>query len=484
MAMLLRIPPTFQRPPLAVGGCRVIERDPTGEQYRFYDTADLRLLRWGFELCRDGDGWLVTLPPHPSIPTSPTTRRIGGASTTPPAAAVELVRAPARGRDLGQIARVVLRIRTVELRDPAGAVQAVVDERELSVFDGRRLIARIPQVEIRGESPMVDAVVSRFEERGATRSEPQPLLRHAVGGRADEQADVVRPSLGGNASVEDMVRASLADATIRLVTADPYARLGEDLEGVHQARVATRRLRSDLRTYRDLLDPEWNRSLRDELKWLAGLLGTARDADVLRDRLAAAIGALPGEDRDRGAPLLDRIDTERAAAYSALRDGLISDRYLELLNRLVGASAEPALVVAAETGAREVFPDLVRGPWKHLHGDVAGLEDSPPDAALHAVRIRAKRARYAAEAASDVIGKPARRFARRAAQIQEVLGNHQDAVVAAGWLRDAAVVSDDVGAAYVAGVLAGQELQIARSLRDDWEDAWQRMNRKKVTGWL
>ena len=111
-----------------------------------------------------------------------------------------------------------------------------------------------------------------------------------------------------------------------------------------------------------------------------------------------------------------------------------SDRYLDLLDRLLAA----ARVVPSSDGAADLdleLGDLVAGPWKKLRRAVEALGDEPPDVALHAVRIRAKRCRYAAEAVSPAIGKPAKRFAAAVAGVQDVLGEHQDAVVAGQWLR-------------------------------------------------
>src|SRR5205814_5216193 len=94
----------------------------------------------------------------------------------------------------------------------------------------------------------------------------------------------------------DAVRAAMAAGVARLLRHDPGVRIGDDPEDVHQARVATRRLRPDLRTFRPLLDQARSEALRDELKWLADLLGANRDADVLMERLREHADRLPQRD--------------------------------------------------------------------------------------------------------------------------------------------------------------------------------------------
>jgi CHAD domain-containing protein len=104
----------------------------------------------------------------------------------------------------------------------------------------------------------------------------------------------------------------------------------------------------------------------------------------------------------------------------------------------------------------------------------------PTDENLHAARIRAKRVRYAAEAVSPVFGKRAKAFAEAAVELQDVLGEHQDAVVAGGWLREAA---DSGGDAFVAGQLAAAEAQAAASSREAMPAAWKELSRKRLRFW-
>jgi CHAD domain-containing protein len=241
-------------------------------------------------------------------------------------------------------------------------------------------------------------------------------------------------------------------------------------------------MRSDLRTFRAALDPGWDESLREELKWLGGLLGAVRDADVLLERLAHQIADLDDVDPAAGERLLDVLRAEREAARAELLEGMRSDRYVDLIDRLL--SAARAVPVSTDGADFELdLGDLVAKPWKKLRDAVHALDDDPPDPELHAVRIRAKRTRYAAEAVAPAVGKAAKHFASAVAAVQEVLGDHQDAVVAGQWLREHAPAGDG-GAAFVAGLLVAVEADAADESRDEWPAAWKAARRSHLREWM
>jgi len=132
--------------------------------------------------------------------------------------------------------------------------------------------------------------------------------------------------------------------------------------------------------------------------------------------------------------------------------------------------------------AREVLPELVRRPWQKLVREVHGLGEHPRDAELHRVRIRAKRARYAAEAAAPVV-PDAGRHAKAIAALQGELGDHHDAVVAGAWLREVAP-GLPASAALVAGMLVAAERAEAAQRRRSWVDAWEKASAPKRRKWL
>jgi CHAD domain-containing protein len=268
-----------------------------------------------------------------------------------------------------------------------------------------------------------------------------------------------------------------------LLNHDVGARLGDEPEDVHQARVATRRLRSDLKTFNAFIEPEWNAEIRDELRWIAGRLGAVRDADVLSERLQAQVSTLPEQDRRAAKSLLARLHTEREVARSELNGAMESSRYVDLVANLVFAARAPRLTPEADSPARAALPEVVRRPWKHLVNAVESLSEETNDDALHEVRIRAKRVRYAAEAVAPVLGKPAQRLASAVAEVQSVLGDLQDATVAEVWLRSAAVRSRS-SAGLVAGELIGLEQRKAADARKQWRSAWKAASKKSLRSWM
>jgi CHAD domain-containing protein len=249
--------------------------------------------------------------------------------------------------------------------------------------------------------------------------------------------------------------------------------------------VATRRLRSDLRTFGALVDEQWADGLRDELRWLGDVLGAVRDADVLIGRIEDADERLPETDRQAGKTLVDQLRADRDRARTQLLRALRSDRYDALLDRLVAAAQRPRLLLRVDdAGDEALLRGVVRRPWERLRDAVRALPPDPTDAQLHSVRIHVKRARYAAEAVEPAIGKRARTFARALVDVQDALGEHQDAVVAAEWLRRAATRSEDASGAFAAGLLAANEREAAEAARDTWREAWAQADRKRVRGWL
>lgn len=295
-------------------------------------------------------------------------------------------------------------------------------------------------------------------------------------------SDVVVPDVGPWSMTGEIIGWTLASSTQRLLASESAVRLGVDPEGVHQARVATRRLRSDLRTYRSMLDPDWRDELRRELKWFGRSLGDARDLDVLDQRIRFHARVLPDDGSSSVAMVLERLQVLREASRKELKSAMHEPRHALLIDSLVDASRSPLVLEdVANVRAAKVMGQVMRAPWFHLKKICDGLDLRSPDADLHEARIRAKRVRYAAEALAPVFGKPARRFARRAEALQEVLGHHQDAVVAIAWLREQADAASDLR--FTAGMLAGIESSVREDARRAWPGCWVALRRKRLRFW-
>jgi CHAD domain-containing protein len=497
-AQQLSSPPGFRLPDLddvAEGvGAEVLE--PITLESTYHDTPELRLARAGTTLRhRSDEGWLVRFEAREDQRGAPGNEladrgehRFDADASDPPGAALDLVRALVRTAHVAPVARLRTRRRRIELHDESGKPLGEVTDDEVSVLKRGRVAARFRELEVSVDDAapdgLADAVVARLRAAGAGPPDPTPKIVHALGWRALDAPDVVALNrLGPDPTAGDVLRGALSASVAQVIERDAGVRLGDEPEDVHQARVATRRLRSTLRTFSELLHPEWTASLSDELRSLGRDLGAVRDNEVLLNRLRARAERLRPDDQDAAKRLLNQLVERWDEARSALQDTLRGREYTDLLDRLVGAAREPPLLPEADAPAGEVLPPLVRKQWENLQAAVEALEDDPPDESLHDVRIRAKRCRYAAETVTPIAGKEARNFARAMKDLQDVLGEHQDAVVAEAWLRDIAAKVDGVEM-FVAGELASMERLDGERTRHEWPDAWRKASRKRLRQWF
>jgi CHAD domain-containing protein len=492
--------PAFHLPDLAgvLEGVAVGPAETVRLETVYYDTPDLRLARWGVSLRhRAGEGWTLKLAAPPSAPGKPgpvlerDELTFEGGAKKPPQAALEVVRAYVRRSELVPVARLSTVRRRVRLVDATGVRVAEVVDDEVSVRDGRRVAARFREIEVEAGTQNGDTggvlvpLVMRLRGAGAGAPDPTPKHIRALGPRAIEPPEVAPEPLLPNAPARDVIRHALSESAAALLHHDPLVRTGRDPEAVHQARVATRKLRSNLRTFGPLLDPEWTEPLRSELGWLAMSLGAVRDREVLLDRLRARTQSLPANDQRSANALLGLLEGEIEALRRKLREDLDSQRYVDLLENLVAAADSPHTLPDAEPGpsgpVAAVLPPLATTPWRRLRSAVGQLPETPTDPELHRIRILAKRARYAAEAVAPVAGPGAEAFARAAAKLQTVLGEHQDSVTAQAWLRAAKVSGRR---AFVAGQLIALEGIAAQASRAKWPKVWGALDKKRLREWM
>ncbi|MDN3935252.1 CHAD domain-containing protein [Arthrobacter sp. YD4] len=303
----------------------------------------------------------------------------------------------------------------------------------------------------------------------------------------------------------DVVLAYLARRVAEVRRLAPGAAAGR-VEDIHQMRVAVRRLRSVLGSCHSLFDGSAVDPLRDELRWLSGVLGAARDPGVVRDRLLEAAAREPAALRWAGDPAADlirtRLDADAAAGLAAAADALTGARYERLLAAidtcladppLAPAAADPPLAPAAAAPARRVHR-AVRRDSKRLVRTAAALAEAnggaEHDVVLHTVRKAAKRLRYSAELMLEAVPdgptkrlKYARRAAKGARTVQQVLGLHQDSVMARSVLVELARESDPgAGAGSAVGFGLGR-LHAAEDVRaaaaeKKFHKSWRRLRRK------
>jgi CHAD domain-containing protein len=464
----------------AIDGVHVTGDEVIDLRADYHDTSDLRLARWGITVrYRAPEGWTLKLPRGRSGEMLDRDERsFPGEPGEVPSQVRDLVLAFTRAAPLDVMAHLDTRRRELQLADEAGALIATVtdDDVRVTVHGEDAGGFRELEVELAPDASPTAAndIVRVLRRSGATSSDGVPKFVRALGARARQPAEVAPAPLHANADIATVVASTIGASVQRLLVHDPGARLG-DAEAVHQARVATRRLRSDLRTMRPWLQRERVAALRAELRWLGEKLGAVRDTDVLAELLQRRMEVLPAEGHSAPTALLRRLAREHDDARHELMIVLRSDRYLALLERLVAAARRPPLRAKVGTRrARKPFRRVTRKAFRRVERAVRALPTDPEDGELHEIRKRAKRARYAAEAATPVLRKRASRLAQRLEAVQEVLGAHQDAVAAREWLHTAGLAADDGADTYVAGELAGLFLAEQREVRATWPKQWKR----------
>jgi len=458
----------------------------------YYDTDDLRLARAGVTLRYrtgddDGAAWTLKLPTldTPELRDEVVIDQANGNNV--PDEARRLTTAFARGAELHRVARLRTRRRRWSLRETGGRELAELVDDRVSVLDGRRVTQRFHELEIEARSSDL-AGLRRIEtalgRMGFAPSSQDPKVFRALGPRAADRSDIPEPTTGSPRSpVADVASAAMFSAIRRLMLYDPHARL-HDAEGVHQMRVSARRLRGYLRTFAPFIQTEWANGVNEELRRLARALGAARDLDVMIKRLREVafngVAAIT--------PMLHVMEGRRATARRTLDAVLESDQYVGLLERLIERPAS-ALSMEASEPCRSALPRLVSETWRPLFEAVAELNEKPSDDRYHEVRIHAKRARYIAEAAARWLGRQAGRdadrFARHAEEVQNVLGERQDAVVMRqALLEEAAKRPEDGLFNLAAGRLVERQEQSITACDKQFRGVWRAMNRKKNRAWL
>ena len=344
---------------------------------------------------------------------------------------------------------------------------------------------------------MIDPIL---REHGLTPSASPSKLARVLGGETSAATAGGKPDRQGRAgSAKGRERAASSAADVAL------GQIGEQIEqirredlpvrldlpgSVHAMRVASRRLRSALTTFRPLFHTNEIRPVRAELQWLAGVLGAARDAEVMRERVTVAVER-EGPDGWLRPTVPAEVSGELDEAYRIAHDAVIAqlatERYRALLLALADLIEHPPLKDRARRPATKAFPRLVIRSYRDVRSAMDAAHDSADhdrEARLHDARKAAKRARYAGEAVAPVFGKDARAFAKAMEELQETLGEHLDSLNTRARLRSLASDTPLPSAAFTYGRLhALEDVHAARS-RADVDAAWAQARRRRLRRWL
>ena len=363
-----------------------------------------------------------------------------------PGACGAMIRAVAGRNALQPIFRLQTRREVFNVSNEDGHfAEIALDETSIPVGEDRPV--RLSRVEIEVESnavarakPFVQALVSANRLTEAETSKFESALI-ATG----QSAPAAAAEFGSTEIAPELTAGELAYAVLRkqfgaLLANEPGTRLGEDIEALHDMRVASRRLRAAMAAFRPFLTPRMER-FRVQLGWVAAALGEVRDLDVQIERMeewrasfeperAAALEAVEGI-----------LQGRRRAARKRMLGVLDSRRYERLCESLANAlrMGPPRSFVPGRASILAVAPDMVERRYKKVRklGDDI-KKDSPPEL-YHQLRIDAKKLRYALEfVGNGIYSKPALEFSARVTAMQDILGLHQDAYVAIDMLQEVA----------------------------------------------
>src|SRR5690349_7365198 len=481
---------------------------PAGEQLEaeYYDTGDLRLIRAGITLRRrrggEDAGW------HLKLPAGADTRReirlpLGrGGQQGPgelhggqqvPGELAGLIRAYTRGEWLRLVVRRATSRQRLILLGQAGESLAEVaaDDVFAQVLGDSAAESSWHEVEVEltgGGRKLLEAADDLLRRGGLRAAGRSAKLQRALAGQLPEP--VPPAPLTSSSPAGQVVLAYLRTSADRLKSLDPMVRRDEP-DAVHQMRVATRRLRSTLRSFGKIIRRDGTQRLAAELKWLGTVLGEARDAEVLAGHLLAGlretpielvIGPVQARVRGHFAPV-------RAGARTTLLEALDSQRYFSLLDELDTLMAEPPFTPRAARPAADVLPAAARRSYRQVRRRMRRARcahaGQPAHEALHEARKAAKRARYAAEAMAPAIGKKARRFAKQMKAVESVLSDHQDTVIARPAVRKLGINAHLAGEnAFSYGLLYGRGTCDGERLQAQAWRTWNRASRRRYRRWM
>jgi CHAD domain-containing protein len=466
------VPADFVLPSLA--GAAGVSESGAAETHEldatYFDTEDLRLARNKRTLRRrtggSDAGWHLKTPAEGSSRTEHRVPLTEGDDV--PAELTSVVRTIVRTRPLRPVAR--LRTHRVEtpLRDADGRVLALIAQDQVGAETDRGE-QRWQEVEVElvdGGPEVLDAVEGLLKAAGALPAAGPSKLARALGDRLAEPRSRRRKKINPVLRYAREQREAIEEQDGPVRAGDP--------DGIHRMRVATRRLRSTLKTFKASFDPQRAVFLRGELKWLADVLGAVRDGQVLSQKLLVGTEDFPPV----AARIRAKLEADVARGQEELVAALDGDRYLALLDAVDDLADDPE---PDDAGALRRAAKTVRKADRLLDEATADEEDGE----LHEARKAYKQARYAVEVFAPSAGKRGKGLVKALTGLQDVLGAHQDSVVAREVLQDvAAAAHADGESAFAYGILHARQERIGELTLQDLPEAVAASRAPKLRSWL
>ena len=461
--MKLAVDATFRLPSLK--GRRLPAKMLTST---YYDTPDLRLARSRITLRHRQEGggarWQLKLP----LDGARRELELSG-GTAPPAAMSDALFIHLQGKQLGPVATLRTHRTGVRVGGAQHGADVVLDE--VAVLRGTSEVFTFCEVEIEqldSHVPVDERLEPMLRKAGASDHDGRPKVFRALELPLPSPLKAPDPDDTDDAHLRYMLTRQLE----ALLMHDPGMRVGGEIEDLHRMRVATRRMRSILRVARPIVDPLWAEPLRRRLDWLGRRLGDARDLDVQIHYFRSQLDNIPERDRRALEDFIGYLERKRAKAQRRLVHELRRPRYVTLIERLTLAVRTPHCVPHKTT-----LQDLAGQAFRRLCTSVKHMAEAAPNTEWHGIRIRAKRARYAAELSELKMGQPATQFIERLKIIQDHLGDIQDAEVAETLLRRYTLKGLSGHSQFIAGQMVERQHQRQRDAKKAFVSEWKALKK-------
>ena len=295
-----------------------------------------------------------------------------------------------------------------------------------------------------------------------------------------EQVTLSGTTFDRDSTITEVAYAIFRRQLTELIRREPGTRLGDDEEELHDMRVAARRMRAALSLFSTFLPLEFE-SVREELRWVAGALGEVRDLDVQLGEISGWVARVDEADRGALGGLLDELSRRRKISRERMLSVLNSERYERFISDFVALLSNGDNAIASGP-VLSIAPDLVLRRQAKFRKKANRIKSDSENEAFHAVRIDAKRLRYALEFFSSLYGESVADYIRQVVMVQDLIGKHQDAIVAIDHLRDLATEASVLPGPtiFAMGRIAEQYAELARRMRVQFPAVYRELGAKRL----
>ena len=492
---------SFHVPDLSASiGVSIVSLPEVALEATYYDTAAYHLGRWGATLrhrtsSAGSQTWTLKLPAAArsddgggglSGAIDRDELDFDGPADKIPADAVALLRTYLREDLVAPVAVLKTRRRRNLLMSATDTLAEMDDDIvDYRAADGRTGSFRELEIELAADGPL--PILRRIHDvlvaAGVADTAAQPKLFRALGGTPEPAVRPVAGEWSRSMSTAELVAVVLARSVGRLLRDDPRVRLGDDVEALARWRIELGRLAVALEDTHRVLDGAWCEEVGSGLEQLRGHVDGLADLDLLLARLNAGASRLLPEDQRAASELVDILASQRKTHHEPLADHLDSRAYLDLVDGLVAAAADPPVrrgrarpaAAAVERAVRRRLDRLGRSAadavGKGFHPAVRSRDDDDEGAELAALARSVWEARASAELATHLAGRPATKLHRALAVLDGWVTELGAATAGQRWLR--ATGSElDGRLALAAGLLLAGETHRANRARRHWSSAW------------